>query len=200
MKTESEDLSCILAYNSFSFGRSIVGDMTMYIIVASRRSFASAVQVRVTTYARYFLHLKFDELFRAFSHKIKPLAFTKFLISPQILVSHALGDAFSPFLVGVLSDWIRPALKPLDSAVPVVTVSANVLPYGAPIFNNADSDMVILQPQSCLELFILPDTLRDNLYSLSISQQVRDLTPQEYDIEFRSLQYALFSSCFFQVL
>ena len=54
--------------------------------------------------------------------------------------------------------------------------------------------------QSCLELFILPDTLRDNLYSLSISQQVRDLTPQEYDIEFRSLQYALFSSCFFQVL
>ena len=54
--------------------------------------------------------------------------------------------------------------------------------------------------QSCLEMFILPDTLRDNLYSLSISQQVRDLTPQEYDIEFRSLQYALFSSCFFQVL
>ena len=113
-------------------------------------------------------------------------------------MSHALGDAFSPFLVGVLSDWIRPALKPLDTTVPIVNVSANVLPYGAPIFNN--DDMVILQPQSCLELFILPDTLRDNLYSLSISQQVRDLTPQEYDIEFRSLQYALFSSCFFQVL
>merc|ERR1719394_862821 len=107
---------------------SIVGDMTMYIIVASRRSFASAV---------------------------------------QILVSHALGDAFSPFLVGVLSDWIRPALKPLDTTVPIVNVSANVLPYGAPIFNNDD--------------------------------MVRDLTPQEYDIEFRSLQYALFSSCFFQI-
>ena len=191
MKTESEDLSCTLAYNSSSFGRSIVGDMTMYIIVASRRSFASAVQVREHTYARYFLHLK---------HLVIKLAFAKFLVSPQILVSHALGDAFSPFLVGVLSDWIRPALKPLDSAVPNVTVSANVLPYGAPIFNNADTDMVTIQPQSCLELFILPDTPRDNLYSLSISQQVRDLTPQEYDIEFRSLQYALFSSCFFQVL
>jgi len=82
-------------------------------------------------------------------------------------VSHALGDAFSPFLVGVLSDWIRPALKPLDTTVPIVNVSANVLPYGAPIFNNDD--------------------------------MVRDLTPQEYDIEFRSLQYALFSSCFFQI-
>ena len=53
-------------------------------------------------------------------------------------MSHALGDAFSPFLVGVLSDWIRPALKPLDTTVPIVNVSANVLPYGAPIFNNDD--------------------------------------------------------------
>ena len=63
-------------------------------------------------------------------------------ISSQILVSHALGDAFSPFLVGVLSDWIRPALKPIDSAVPIVTTSANVLPYSTPIF--IGDDMVIL--------------------------------------------------------
>ena len=86
------------------------------------------------------------------------------MVSPQILVSHALGDAFSPFLVGVLSDWIRPALKPLDSAVPNVTVSASVLPYGAPIFNNADTDMVIIHPQSILQLFILPDTPRVCLF------------------------------------
>jgi len=106
---------------------SIVSDMTMYIVVASRRSFASAI---------------------------------------QILVSHALGDAFSPFLVGVLSDWIRPALLPRDNDVPVVTVSTNVIPYSATIF---------------------------------IDDVDRDFTPQEYDIEFRSLQYALFTSCFFQV-
>ena len=69
-------------------------------------------------------------------------------------MSHALGDAFSPFLVGVLSDWIRPALKPLDTTVPIVNVSANVLPYGAPIFNN--DDMVILQPHAVLPGVVYP--------------------------------------------
>lgn len=27
-------------------------------------------------------------------------------------VSHALGDAFSPYLIGVIADWVRPALTP----------------------------------------------------------------------------------------
>ena len=56
--------------------------------------------------------------------------------------------------MGVLSDWIRPALKPLDTTVPIVNVSANVLPYGAPIFNN--DDMVILQPHAVLPGVVYP--------------------------------------------
>ncbi len=51
----------------------IVSDMTMYIVVPTRRSFASAV---------------------------------------QILVSHMFGDAISPYLIGCVADWIRPALSP----------------------------------------------------------------------------------------
>ncbi|CAM6054356.1 unnamed protein product, partial [Sphagnum tenellum] len=53
----------------------IVSDMTLYIVIPTRRSLASAA---------------------------------------QILSSHMLGDAISPYLVGVVSDWIRPAINPGD--------------------------------------------------------------------------------------
>ena len=33
----------------------------------------------------------------------------------------------------------------------------------------------------------------------SLTQHSDNLTPEEYDLEFRSLEYALFSCCFFQV-
>jgi len=52
---------------------SIVSDMTLYIVIPTRRSMASAT---------------------------------------QILVSHALGDAASPYLIGAVADWIRPILTP----------------------------------------------------------------------------------------
>ena len=58
-------------------------------------------------------------------------------------MSHALGDAFSPFLVGVLSDWIRPALLPRDNNVPFVNVSNNMLRHSATVFID---DMVVLIP------------------------------------------------------
>jgi len=32
----------------------------------------------------------------------------------QILISHALGDAISPYLIGVVADWIRPAISPFN--------------------------------------------------------------------------------------
>merc|ERR1712110_519051 len=89
---------------------SIVSDITLYIVIPTRRSIASAT---------------------------------------QILISHALGDAISPYLVGVVADWIRPILAPFHPIDPKFSVE--------------------------------------------------DHTPQYYDIEFRCLQYALFSCCFFQV-
>lgn len=89
---------------------SIVSDITLYIVIPTRRSIASAT---------------------------------------QILISHALGDAISPYLVGVVADWIRPILAPFHPIDPKFSVE--------------------------------------------------DHTPQYYDIEFRCLQYALFSCCFFQL-
>ena len=57
----------------------IVSDITLYIVIPTRRSIASAT---------------------------------------QILISHALGDAISPYLIGAIADWIRPALA--SSIVTVV--------------------------------------------------------------------------------
>merc|ERR1719461_1458753 len=78
----------------------------------------------------------------------------------QILVSHMFGDAFSPYLIGALSD----SFKPLIAA-------------GLTI----DPNMAFKQP-----------TILDRISY--------ELTPQEYDREFRALEYSLFSCCFFQAL
>ena len=51
----------------------IVSDMTLYIVIPTRRSLASAA---------------------------------------QILVSHAFGDASSPYLIGLIADWVRPIITP----------------------------------------------------------------------------------------
>jgi len=59
---------------------SIVSDITLYIVIPTRRSIASAT---------------------------------------QILISHALGDAISPYLIGVVADWIRPALHPVTTSLSV---------------------------------------------------------------------------------
>jgi len=75
----------------------------------------------------------------------------------QILVSHMFGDAFSPYLVGALSDAFKPHLTPGHD----------------PSYNPA------------------PDQ------SLGGGES---LTPEQYDVEFRALQYSLFSCCFMQCL
>merc|ERR1712013_914130 len=87
---------------------SIVSDMTLYIVIPTRRGVATAT---------------------------------------QILVSHMFGDAFSPYMIGALADSFKPLISP----------SSN----------------------------------------LTMSYE---LTPEEYDLEFRALEYSLFTCCFFQAL
>jgi len=108
----SADISTSLCYALTFFAGlllntnwAVVSDMTLYIVIPTRRGFATA---------------------------------------SQILVSHLFGDAFSPYLIGALADAFRPLIAPKE--------------------------------ESSLEE-----------------------TPEDYSIEFRGLQYALFTCCFFQL-
>ena len=62
----------------------IVSDMTLSIVIPTRRSLASAT---------------------------------------QILFSHALGDACSPYLIGVIADWVRPLITEFEDPVHLVATS-----------------------------------------------------------------------------
>jgi len=107
---------------------SIVSDMTLYIVIPTRRGVATAT---------------------------------------QILVSHMFGDAFSPYLVGALADSFKPLISPpgFDSAT-----------------NSSTLPPLPMSP------------------SLQMTQFLPELTPEEYDLEFRALEYSLFTCCFFQAL
>ena len=65
---------------------SVVSDMTLYIVIPPRRSFASAT---------------------------------------QILFSHLLGDAISPYLIGVISDAIRKSIDPNMNPTLSLTMSSD---------------------------------------------------------------------------
>merc|ERR1719334_620698 len=106
---------------------SIVSDMTLYIVIPTRRGVATAT---------------------------------------QILVSHMFGDAFSPYMIGALADSFKPLISP----------SSNV---------TSDTD-------SLANISFLPSSGKASVSS--------ELTPKEYDLEFRALEYSLFSCCFFQAL
>jgi len=106
---------------------SIVSDMTLYIVIPTRRGVATAT---------------------------------------QILVSHMFGDAFSPYMIGALADSFKPLISP----------SSNV---------TSDTD-------SLANISFLPSSGKASVSS--------ELTPEEYDVEFRALEYSLFTCCFFQAL
>merc|ERR1711934_1247376 len=82
----------------------------------------------------------------------------------QILVSHMFGDAFSPYLIGALSDSFKP----------LITSSPALDPYGSAVT-------------------LRQSTIMDRILTY-------ELTPEEYDREFRALEYSLFSCCFFQAM
>lgn len=87
----------------------------------------------------------------------------------QILISHAFGDAGSPYLVGVMSETIKGILR--------TTVWA---------------------PN--LELQIM-DQLAENTTISTISPQLSALTSSDpIEVQFKALQYSLFSTSFVEVL
>jgi len=109
---------------------SIVSDMTLYIVIPTRRGVATAT---------------------------------------QILVSHMFGDAFSPYLIGALADSFKPLISPSSN----LTMSTD-------------------PTTTLVNIPFLPGTGQQSMSY--------ELTPEEYDLEFRALEYALFTCCFFQGL
>ena len=71
-------------------------------------------------------------------------------------MSHAFGDAFSPYLIGAMADGFKPMIAPGNATQQLSHAATALMGY-------------------------------------------KDLSPEEYDVEFRALEYSLFSCCFFQV-
>jgi len=111
----------------------IVSDITLYIVIPSRRSFASAT---------------------------------------QILVSHAFGDAISPYLIGTIADMVKNAIR-----------NNHIIPF-AETFATVTNGTILATNQT---VDALPRAIQEH-------------SPEWYEMEFRALQYALFICCFFQTL
>ena len=123
----------------------IVSDMTLYIVIPPRRGVATATQILVDIAS------------------VRKSSTVAKLNSLNVQVSHMFGDAFSPYLIGALSDSFKP----------LITSSPALDPYGSAVT-------------------LRQSTMMDRIFTY-------ELTPQEYDREFRALEYSLFSCCFFQV-
>ncbi|XP_052893687.1 protein spinster isoform X2 [Anopheles moucheti] len=93
----------------------------------------------------------------------------------QILISHAFGDAGSPYFVGVISEAIKR----------VIRVSADAL--------SVDTYMNLEPTQTIAVLSQLAENS-----TVGLLQSVPDDDPPL--IKFRALQYALFSTCFVEIL
>jgi len=89
----------------------------------------------------------------------------------QILFSHMLGDAFSPYLIGALADSFKPLITSVSSVAPSIGPDPSGRSLVTDILTGAGTKAVSVQA-----------------------------TPKEYDLEFRALEYSLFSCCFFQAL
>ncbi|XP_040571688.1 protein spinster [Lepeophtheirus salmonis] len=85
---------------------SIVSDMTLYIVIPTRRSFASAC---------------------------------------QILMSHLLGDAFSPFLIGFLADAMQPIIRENGNAITSIFFQGRPVSETPSAFEDDTANFVALQ-------------------------------------------------------
>lgn len=95
----------------------------------------------------------------------------------QILISHAFGDAGSPYLVGVISEAIKNGLR--VAAVAAVTTVRSI--------SNVDNLEIMSQVAENATTIIAP-----TITSLAHEDTI--------ETQFKALQYSLFSTCFVEVL
>lgn len=82
------------------------------------------------------------------------------------------GDAFSPYIIGALADSFKPWIS-----------NSTIVP----------PDPVTTDPG------VTETDIGTFLGSSPFGSQHSSPSPQDYDLEFRSLEYSLFTCCFFQV-
>ena len=96
-----------------------------------------------------------------------------------------LGDAFSPYLIGAMADAFKPLINPTQ----------------VPLLLDLLHPLLLLLPQSLIPggVTLRQSSVQDFLTGAG-AKITYELTPKEYDLEFRALEYSLFSCCFFQVI
>lgn len=92
----------------------------------------------------------------------------------QILISHAFGDSSSPYLVGVISDAIKAVLSETKDALKPENLNGK------------------------LESLLL---LADNSTTAVVeTTKTSNFIQENVEIKFKGLQYALFTTCFVEIL
>ncbi|XP_023306829.1 protein spinster isoform X4 [Lucilia cuprina] len=108
----------------------------------------------------------------------------------QILISHALGDAGSPYLVGVLSEAIKKHLRTTAHRASELVSSGSLESLSLTLGEVFNSTTTTTEASSV----IMPST------TLSMESQNLALTEDTDLIKFEALQYSLFSTSFVEVI
>ncbi|XP_065366601.1 protein spinster isoform X1 [Calliphora vicina] len=108
----------------------------------------------------------------------------------QILISHALGDAGSPYLVGVLSETIKKHLRTTAHRASELVSSGSLESLSLTLGEVFNSTTTTTEPTTML----VPTT------TLSMQSQSLGLVEDTDLIKFEALQYSLFSTSFVEVI
>ncbi|XP_037823660.1 protein spinster isoform X3 [Lucilia sericata] len=108
----------------------------------------------------------------------------------QILISHALGDAGSPYLVGVLSEAIKKHLRTTAHRASELVSSGSLESLSLTLGEVFNSTTTTTEAST----LIVPST------TLSMQSQNLALTEDTDLIKFEALQYSLFSTSFVEVI
>ncbi|XP_008478918.1 protein spinster-like, partial [Diaphorina citri] len=204
---ESNPLKLVLTANECKFliflnlNWSIVADMTLYVVLPLRRSTAEAFQILIShafgdagspyligLISKLFLNLNWSIVADMTLYVVLPLRRST-AEAFQILISHAFGDAGSPYLIGLLSEMFRHSLQ-----LGASTLVANaMLPSSlAPSLPFSSSNSTSLPLVSSLD----ETAHRSDEF---LAHKSDEFLAHKSD-EFLALQYALFITSFIEVL
>lgn len=105
----------------------------------------------------------------------------------QILFSHALGDAGSPYLIGIVADAFKPYIHVNRTSTPITATATTAMPF----------DFNTTMPFGFNTSMAL-DPFNATMMSLDLTDPPRD--PNDDYIDFKSKQYSMFLCCIVNLL